>query len=208
MARRVKKKKALPYKGLIRSAKAIMKDKNMRSDKAEQFLNDVDPFLTKKGELRKNISQSKLDQFNSIVANYRKGFVPSKKKIKKAMDKQLATAIQNETYNTEKEQKIYQDIFGNDAVKDLMKSKDFESGQIETIIKTFSDKSVDMMINAFKVIKALKDMELPDEVKDFFPMDDAGRRLTYFLQLDRAQQEQLLEWIFEDEGIEEKKEES
>lgn len=200
MARK-RKIRPVPHKGVVRSAKAIQKDPNIRSDKAEQFLQDIAPFLTKKGELRKNISQKNLEKFNKIVADYKKGGTPRKSKIKKGLRKQLETARRNQTYDTKKEQRLYQDIFGHDAVRDLMKSHYFESGQVETIIKTHGHLGKNKIIDAFRVIQAINKMNLPAEVEEYFPMDDAASRVDYFLRADPAEQERLLEWIFEDEGI-------
>lgn len=184
--------KPVAHKRVINQAKKIVGQSEYKSEKAEQLLKDISPFMTKKGELRKNISAKNLQKFNSIITTYQKGGTPSLTSIKKKSKKALKTARQNQTYETREEQKDYEKLFSHPAVRDLITKEGFTSGQVEAIYHSFKKVSMETLIKAFSVIRARLINDVPDEVLDQLPYDDAFRNIEEFLQMTPDEQERMM----------------
>lgn len=176
------KVKAANYKSAYKSAKAIEADKDLTSDKASKFLEDIKPYINKNGELRKNISKKRLEEFNEIVNEYKssKGGASTKSKAKRQKRKALEKARERGTYSTKKEQNRVIDVMSSDAVKGLI-SKGMDSDQIVSLMKTFDHLTPKDFVDAAEYMLNKMESDIPEEAAGFLDQDDAYMELEEYL---------------------------
>ena len=194
MARPLKNKKdkqVVAYKRALISAKAIQKDKALESEKAEQFLIDIQPYLTKKGVVRKNLSKKKVEQFNKLIEDYKKHGTPTKAKVKKKVKKASATAIDKGYVQNEKQYKNLANIFQTDGVKSLIKGGYVDSDTIIVMAATLTTVTPDLVNKAAK--KILSDLEdrTPAEAREALDQDDVYQLLIEELQNINEEDEEI-----------------
>lgn len=177
-----KVKGVVAYKRALLSARAIQKDSSLMSEKAEQFISDITPFLTKKGEVRKNLSKAKREAFNKLVSDYSRSKASSKSKLKKAKAKQLQSAIQEGTYQNEAEQNKNIELFKNDAIKSLIDEYGFGSSQVNKLAISFFDVSDEIIEQAAEMLLDKLDNRTPEEAKQFLTQSDAYKMLEQFIK--------------------------
>ena len=177
-----KVKGVVAYKRALLSARAIQKDSSLMSEKAEQFISDITPFLTKKGEVRKNLSKAKREAFNKLVSDYSRSKASSKSKLKKAKAKQLQSAIQEGTYQNEAEQNKNIELFKNDAIKSLIDEYGFGSSQVNKLAISFFDVSDEIIEQAAEMLLDKLDNRTPEEAKQVLTQSDAYKMLEQFIK--------------------------
>lgn len=161
------------YKRALISAKAIQNDKALESEKAEKFLSDISPFLTKKGEVRKNLSKKKQEEFNKLVKEYKgKSGAPTKAKIKKQQSKAIATGKQRGTFANKQEYNRSLELFKNPAIKGLM-NNGLSSQQVVTLQKTFSNVSTEKISQVAHHLLNRMENDTPAEALGYLDQDDA-----------------------------------
>ena len=103
------------YKGALRSAesyrKQVDKGKILQSNVMENFLTDVKPYLTKKGELRKNLSKKKYEEFNKLVKGFKESPYSSVKKLKEITHKADVTYTETHAGATMAEAQTVRELF-------------------------------------------------------------------------------------------------
>lgn len=67
----------------------VQNEKDLKNEDIEQFIIDVSPFLTKKGTLRKGLSNKKIEQFNALVSEVKEKGINTLKGIKQANQKKI-----------------------------------------------------------------------------------------------------------------------
>lgn len=169
------------YKRALINAKAIQKDSALKGEKEEKFLSDISPFLTKKGEVRKNLSKKRQEEFNKLVTEYKETAKTRKQIYQKRQEKALKKAKSRGTYTTVEGQKKTVSIFKSEAVKGLMSSYGFESGQIVALMHTFSNLSAKQIVGGAKYLLNRLEHDTPDEAKDYLDQDDAYLQLEEYL---------------------------
>lgn len=174
-----KVKGVVSYKRALLSAKAIERDKTLQSEKAEQFISDISPFLTKKGEVRKNLSNAKKEQFNKIVSAY-KETGPTVKKVKEWKKNIYEKGKSQGYFSSKAGQKKFTNVMNSDAVKGLI-NKGMDSDQIVTLFKTFSHVSAKQIIGAAEHLLNKMEHDVPEEARPYLSQDDAYMELEEFL---------------------------
>lgn len=177
-----KVKGVVAYKRALLSARAIQKDSSLMSEKTEQFISDITPFLTKKGEVRKNLSKAKREAFNKLVNDYSRSKASSKSKLKKAKAKQLQSAIQEGTYQNEAEQNKNIELFKNDAIKSLIDEYGFGSSQVNKLAISFFEVSDEIIEQAAEMLLDKLDNRTPEEAKQVLTQSDAYKMLEQFIK--------------------------
>lgn len=174
-----KVKGVVSYKRELISAKAIEKAKTLQSEKAEQFISDLAPFLTKNGEVRKNLSATKREQFNRIVSEYKQN-APTMKKVKEWKQNIYEKGKQQGFFSSKAGQRKFTNVMNSDAVKGLIQ-KGMDSDQIVTLFKTFSHVSAKNIINAAEHLLDKMEHDVPEEAQQYLDQDDAYMELSDFL---------------------------
>lgn len=162
-----KKPTIIKYKRALSSAKAISKDKLLSSAKAEKFIKDVKPFLTKEGKLKKNLSYKKQAEFNQIVAQYKgSAGALTKKGLKASTDKRLESAIANKTVSSKASHDELIKTFKTKTVQSAMKKGIISSDQIVSMKKTFKKVTATDIVKVAKVAKKELEATTPAEAMD------------------------------------------
>lgn len=156
---------------------------NLYNEKLEKFSSDIAPFLTKKGELRKNISQKRLEEFNKIVSEYKQDTAPSiadreenrrKRTEAKKRKKRVETSVRRGLYTEEESIKILNQ-FKIEAVRELSNKKYLDSSQVLALMKEFRFGKKQVSRKDFEkvakyIIEAKK--KIPNEVSGLSTQDD------------------------------------
>lgn len=162
-----KKPTIIKYKKALSSAKAINKDKTLSSAKAEKFIKDVKPFLTKEGKLKKNLSYKKQAEFNQIVSQYKgSAGALTKKGLKASTDKRLESAIANKTVSSKASHDELIKTFKTKTVQSAMKKGIISSDQIVSMKKTFKKVTATDIVKVAKVAKKELEATTPAEAMD------------------------------------------
>lgn len=181
------KKKIVPvaYKQAInrieRHKHNVETGKELHNEAIERFAIDIAPFITKKGTVRKNLSQKRVQEFNRIVTEFKKNktnlYATQGEVKKKSL---IKNAVKNGTY-TEKEAPNIVNLFANTVIHDLVKNQHLDSEQIVQIGKDFANiKKTDIK----KIAEYLKESKLkttPQEVRDIVGEDDTIQGLQQFM---------------------------
>lgn len=164
----------------------VKSGKELQSEVVERFEADIRPFITKKGAVRKNLSQKNVKKFNSLVDEFKKQTASSFTRIEQKRKRTIKKAIQNETY-TKAEAKTVVKTFMQEAVQHLQKQKglyNFDSSQIVSLAVDYRTKNniTPEDINAVaKFIIDQKENDLPEEAKVTLQYDDTYNNMQYYL---------------------------
>lgn len=108
----------------------VQNEKDLKNEDIEQFIINVSPFLTKKGTLRKGLSNKKIEQFNALVGEVKEKGIDTLKGIRQANQKKIndkrATSWVEGEFTDSKE--IADEM--NEILKDKMIAKLVNKGYI------------------------------------------------------------------------------
>lgn len=177
MARKNKTKtvKPLAFVGLVKRAKGIVKDEKLKSDVSSEFLQSIQPYLTKSGKLRKNISQKRIKELNKIIMDYKNSPYSSKKTIKAIQDKQYKTGLANNTWSSKDEHDKVINAFKEEYLRDMINNAQLTSTQVVMLAKDYPEVTTDQIITAIKKAQKKKKRNTPRIARSDFESSDANQ---------------------------------
>lgn len=167
------------YKSTLKSAQAVSKKTSYQNEKASKFIEDISPYLTKKGEVRKNLSKAKKEQFNRLVREYKESG-PTAKKVREWKKNSYEKGKSQGFYESKAGQRKFLNVMNSDAVKGIIK-KGMDSDQIVTLYKTFDHLTAKNITDAIEHIKNKMEHDVPDEARTYLSQDDAYMAIEEYL---------------------------
>lgn len=143
---------------------AVKSGKELQSEIIEKFEADIAPFLTKKGELKKRISQKRLKEFNKIVSDFKKTNAATAKAARNKLDRTVKKAVEHGKY-TKEESKQVLTAFAAMASQELSKKRLLDSDQVIQLAQTYKSVTRDDFEKLAKYIKNRYE-DLPEELRN------------------------------------------
>lgn len=171
----------IPYKRAIRSARAIQNDKALQSEYADRFIAAIGPYLTKKGEVRKNLSAKRRKEFNTLVAEYKRTPYSTKRSRAEGRRKQTETGIQRGTWADKYERARAVNAFKNQTVSMAIKEGLLDSWQVVNLRKTFDKLTPKKLAEAINRAKERNNNFIPSEARGYAAQND-GNIPNYLLE--------------------------
>lgn len=178
----------VPYKQILRSLEAYKKQstqknrqgrsKYYRSEVVESFERDIAQYLTKSGELRKNISQKRLKEFNRKVEEFKQsGHATTKERqatIKRDIEKKQASSmVSHGVASSVDVAEKAQDITRDKAIQYLI-DKNYLSWYevLDMAEDDITDEELDNFTRIADYIKNTMENDTPQEALDDLLSDD------------------------------------
>lgn len=168
------------YKGTLRSLesykKQLVKGKVLESKTMLDYGAEIAAYLTKKGELRKNLSKKKYEQFNKLVKDFKESPYSSVKKLKEITQKADETYTKTHAGATMAEAQSVREIFvmaNDNKVKlgsELVEALADDAENNYKISSNDYKKILDEYLNR-------KATYTPEEAQDYLEYDDTVREM-------------------------------
>lgn len=142
--------KPVAYRAVLRGLETyehnLATGKENRSDVVEKLKRDIAPYLTKNGELRKNISQKKLEEFNAIIKAYKMMPQSTAAFRKKAAKDKRHEAVYAMTKD-KRAGRLADELFEDKLVQKLLKSGAIGYENVFEIADKYSEHNAQYIIN-------------------------------------------------------------
>lgn len=164
MARK-KKVELIAYQRVLNTIpnyiKEVKRGQQVSSNVVNTFIEDIKPFLTRKGTLKKSaIRTNKQRQtFNKIVTNFKENPYSSVRFRKKIAQKIVQTSVKNKVYNIKEATNVLS-TFSDDVARWVIDYAHMDSGQVVKMAKEYS------FNNIYKIAKMLK-----NEIENKIPLE-------------------------------------
>lgn len=146
---------------------ALEKGDVIQSKTIEEYKEKISKFVTKKGELRKNISQKNLEKFNKIVSDFKKSKFSKMSQLRKTSAKQEKSLVKNETVTSENV-KNFRKLISQVGSKKIK----IDSNVVVNLTEEIDETSVDDISSMLDHLKQMKENATPEELKSELMFED------------------------------------
>lgn len=184
----------IAHKQVLKNLSAWEKESKVKTGRAysskhvEDYQKRLQPYLTKKGTVKKNLSQKKIKEFNALIKEIKKDpYSTSKKrkeftkKQKDAKEKRYQTGLEHGTYNDRAHYETAMDYFEDTAVQRLLEKGYLDSSSVNQLADDYMELSESDMIDAFNYVLQTMDENIPDEIRERLTSDDAFNMIELYV---------------------------
>lgn len=141
--------------------KEVKRGQQVSSNVVNTFIEDIKPFLTRKGTLKKSAvrTNKQREKFNKIVSKFKENPYSSVRFRKKIARKIIQSSVKNKVYGNKDANNVLS-TFSDDVVKWVIEYAHMDSGQVVKMAKEYS------FNNIFAVCKILK-----NEIENKIPLE-------------------------------------
>lgn len=179
--------KPVAYKQVLNTTenykKKIKQDKKLFNDEVEQFIKNVSPFLTKKGTLKKGLSNKKVKQFNELITGQKEKKLNTLKGIKQVnkenINKKREKKFTEKWVKTEQDAKDVTTLLENKLTQRLMQKGYLDIYNLMDIAENEEVDEVDVNSVIDYALTELQNVT-PDEIFDELKEDDDIQLFTEY----------------------------